>query len=256
MKKKEKERFRLLNLIETNGFMQMAIDEAILEARIKDLVPNTIRFYTWNPKCVSIGYFQSLEKEVNIEKAKREGVDVVRRITGGGAVFHDKELTYSIVVSENLVSHDVLKSYEKICNAIIRGLEFLGVKAVFKLINDIVVDEKKISGNAQTRRQNIILQHGTILLDVDVKRMFSLLKVPDEKIRDKIISSVEERVTSLKRILNREIKPEDLRINLIRGFQDVFDVEVEEKGLTDYEINLSKKLFKNKYSTKEWNFLR
>lgn len=251
-----KKNWRVLKFSKENGFMNMAIDEAILNARIKGLVPNTLRFYSWNPSCISIGYFQSVEKEVDLEKAKDLGVNVVRRITGGGAVFHEKELTYSIFLSEKDASRDIVESYRNICSGIIYGLGFLGLNAEFKPINDIVVDNKKISGNAQTRRDGVILQHGTILLDVDVKKMFSLLKVPDEKIKDKLISSVEERVTSLKKILGKDIKPEVLRELLINGFEQAFNAHFEERELTKFEIELAKKLFKEKYSKKYWNFLR
>ncbi|MGB9748413.1 MAG: lipoate--protein ligase family protein [Candidatus Woesearchaeota archaeon] len=255
-KKENKEVWRLIGFNEDNGFMQMAIDEAILTARIKGVVPNTLRFYSWSPKCVSIGYFQGIEKEVDIERANNFGIDIVRRITGGGAVFHDREITYSIVLSEQDASTDILESYRIICNGIIKGLGFLGVNADFKPINDIVVNNKKISGNAQTRRENIIMQHGTLLLDVDAKKMFSLLKVPNEKIRDKLISSAEERVIGLNKIMNTELNIETIRQNLIHGFKDAFNVEFEEQELTDFETKLSKKLFKEKYSSREWNFLR
>ena len=115
-------------------------------------------------------------------------IDYVRRRTGGGAVYHDTygELTYSIVVDEDhrLVSEDFLETYRKLCSGLVLGLRLLGIPAEFKPINDIVVHGKKISGNAQTRRMHVILQHGTILRKVDPELMFRVLKVPSEKIRD------------------------------------------------------------------------
>ncbi len=244
--------WRLIKTIEANGAMQMAIDEAILTFRIRNSVPNTLRFFTWNPPCLSIGYFQSLEKEVDVKNAGNQGVDIVRRYTGGGAVFHDKELTYSLAVSEEDVPQDIIASYQKICSAITNGLGHLNINPEFKPINDIIVNGKKISGNAQTRKESVVLQHGTILIDVDIKKMFSLLKVPDEKIKDKMVKAVEERVSSLKKELGRKISVNELRELLKKGFEDAFEVRFEESELTADEKMLAEKLCKEKYSTREW----
>ncbi|MEM2918449.1 MAG: biotin/lipoate A/B protein ligase family protein [Candidatus Altiarchaeota archaeon] len=247
--------WRLLPLIETNASIQMAIDEAILTTRAKEKVPNTLRFYTWKPQAVSIGYFQSAEKEVNLENLKSYNVDLVRRITGGGAVFHDKEITYSIVISEKDAPYDIQESYEKICNALIIALNNLGLNSEFRKINDILVNGKKISGSAQTRKEGIILQHGTLLLDLDVEKMFSLLRVPDEKIRDKMISSVKERVTSVKKELGREVSIDEIRNLLINGFSENFSVSFSEENLTSEEKKLSERL-QRKYLSEEWTFKR
>jgi lipoate---protein ligase len=251
-----KKKWRLVKHIETNGAMQMAIDEAMLTARSKQLVPNTLRFFSWKPVCLSIGYFQSLEKEIDVKKTKEQSVDIVRRYTGGGAVLHDKELTYTLAVNEKDVSLNIIKSYEIICSAIIIGLKKLNIESEFKPINDILVGNKKISGNAQTRKKGVLMQHGTILVDVDVKKMFSLLKVPDEKIKDKMIKSVEERVTSIQKEIGHEIRIEKLSEMIRKGFEDVFNVEFEESELTEYELQIAEKLFREKYSQNEWNYLR
>ncbi len=250
------ETWRLIKTIETNGAMQMAIDEAILAFRIKNKVPNTLRFFTWNPPCLTIGYFQSLKKEADAKNAEKQGVDIVRRYTGGGAVFHDNELTYSLAISEEDVPQDIIASYQRICSAIIKGLELLHINPEFKQINDIIANGKKISGNAQTRKEGFVLQHGTILIDVDIKKMFSLLKVPDEKIKDKMIKAVEERVTSLNKELKKEISIDELRDCLIKGFESAFNIRFEESGLTKDEAALAEKLCKEKYSTSEWRELR
>jgi lipoyltransferase/lipoate-protein ligase len=252
----KQQEWRLLKLKQNNAAMNMAIDEAILISRIKNKVPNTLRFFTWDPKAVTIGYFQSLQKEINLDKLKELNLDIVRRYTGGGAVLHDKELTYSVFISEKEVCEDVLKSYEIICKSIILGLNLFGIDSEFKPINDIIANNKKISGNAQTRKQGIILQHGTILLDVDVKKMFSVLKIPDEKIKDKLIQFAEERVTSLKNIINREISPEELEPFIIKGFEEIFNIKLIQGELTKEEIETAEKLYNEKYSTKEWVFLK
>ncbi len=249
-------KWRLVELREDNGAMQMAIDEAVLTARSKNLVPNTLRFFTWKPLAVTIGVFQSLNQEVDVEKTKKLGIDVIRRYTGGGAVFHDKELTYSITLSENDVPTDIIESYKKNCAGIVNGLKSMGVSAEFKPINDIIVNGRKISGSAQTRKEGVVLQHGTILLDVDVKKMFSVLKVPDEKIKDKLIKNVEEGVTSLNKELGKDISLKEVEKSMIAGFEQIFNVKFVEGELTPYEIKTAERLYKEKYSTNGWNHWR
>ena len=249
--------WRVLKSREDKGAMQMAIDEAILTARSKNQVPNTLRFFTWKPVAVTIGFFQSLEQEIDVKKTSELGIDIIRRYTGGGAVLHDKELTYSMTLSEKDVPQDIIESYKKICAGIVNGLKSIGIDSAFSPINDIIVNGKKISGNAQTRRSGVVLQHGTILLDVDAKKMFSVLKVPDEKIRDKSIKNVEERVTSLKKELGgRDITLKDLEKALTAGFEQVFDVKFAEGELTLGEIKTAERLYKEKYSTREWCYWR
>ncbi|MEM2326799.1 MAG: biotin/lipoate A/B protein ligase family protein [Candidatus Bathyarchaeia archaeon] len=254
------EKWRLLDTGLNDAFYNMALDEAIAIARSRNIVPNTIRFFRWEPSAVSIGYFQSMEEEVDIEACRRLGIDYVRRRTGGGAVYHDRdgELTYSIVVSEDhpLVSRDFQKTYENLCSGLIRGLRLLGVPAEFRPINDIVVGGRKISGNAQTRGMNVVHQHGTILRDVNPTIMFTVLKVPSEKIRDKMIKSVEERVTSINKYLGREVSFEELREALISGFEEAFGIELIPGKVEDFEERLAISLKREKYSTREWNFRR
>ena len=254
------EKWRLLDTGLRDAFYNMALDEAIAIARSKKLVPNTLRFFRWETSAVSIGYFQSMEEEVDIEACNRLGIDYVRRRTGGGAVYHDRdgELTYSLIVNEDhpLISRDFQKTYETLCSGIVRGLRALGVPAEFKPINDIIVDGKKISGNAQTRSMNVVHQHGTILRDVNPTLMFTVLKVPSEKIRDKMIKSVKERVTSVKNYLKREVRFEELKNALIRGFEETFNIKLVPGEVTDFEEQTAIKLKMEKYSTREWNFKR
>ena len=254
------EKWRLLDTGLRDAFYNMALDEAIAIARSRGLVPNTIRFFRWEPSAVSIGYFQSMEEEVDIEACNRLGVDYVRRRTGGGAVYHDRdgELTYSIIVDEShpLISRDFQKTYETLCLGLVRGLRLLGVPAEFKPINDIVVLNKKISGNAQTRGMNVVHQHGTILRDVNPELMFTVLKVPSEKIRDKMIKSVKERVTSLKNYLGREVSFKELKNSLMKGFEEAFGITLVPGKITEFEEQMAMKLKREKYSTREWNFKR
>jgi lipoate-protein ligase A len=233
----------------------MALDEALLRLNNGPV----FRVYSWDPSAVSIGYFQSIEEEVDLKKAEELGVDVVRRITGGGAVFHDRdgEVTYSIVLpyGHKAAMKSAKESYEILCNGIIEALKILGIKAEFAGINDVVVNGKKISGSAQTRKKWGILQHGTLLYDLKPEVMFSLLKVPNEKIRDKMIANIYERVTSI-RHLGIEVKREEVEEAFIKGFSEALGEDMVPSEPTKEEMELAKRLMREKYGTKEWNFRR
>ena len=254
------EKWRFLDTGLNDAFYNMALDEAIVIARSKNLVPNTIRFFRWSPSAVSIGYFQSMEEEVDIKACDEMGIDYIRRRTGGGAVYHDTEgeLTYSIIVDENhrLISRDFQETYRTLCSGLVLGLRQLGVPAEFKPINDIVARGKKISGNAQTRGMSIVHQHGTILRKVDPALMFKVLKVPSEKIRDKLIKSVEERVTSINDVLGRDVSFRELKDALIKGFEDSLGIKLMPGSITDFEEDVAQRLKVEKYASRKWNFRR
>lgn len=248
--------FRLLETGFNDAFTNMAIDEAICKLHKEEDKPS-VRFYGWKPSAISIGYFQSLKEEVEAKECTKEGIDIVRRITGGGAVFHQNELTYSFVCSEksNLVSKNILDSYKKICNSLVLGFKELGLKADFVPLNDIIVCNQKISGNAQTRRNNNILQHGTILIEVDVDKMFSLLLVSDEKMKGKLIESIKQRVTSINSQLNKKVEFDEVSEAMKKGFEENFEAELVKGKLTSEELNLAEKIKETKSSV-EWNYKR
>ncbi len=246
-------RWRLIGYSEGDAASNMALDEAISES-VSAGGPPTIRFYGWRPSAVSIGYFQSLEKEVDVERCRMEGVSVVRRRTGGGAVYHDTagEITYSVIAPERMFSKDILSSYREICGWIIRSLSLLGIESGFKPINDIVAGGRKISGNAQTRRGGTLLQHGTVLYSVDVERMFSLLKVSDEKIKDKMISAAKDRVTSVSALSGAS--RDSLYRALVEGFME--GKERYEAPPTAAETARATALAAGRYNSREWNWMR
>ena len=248
-------KWRIIDLEASSAFTNMALDEAISDAvRAKESLP-TIRFYKWKPSAVSIGYFQSLPDEVDAELCKKNGVDIVRRRTGGGAVYHDSngEITYSVIAPESLFPKGITESYHLICGWIVNAMGKLGIASEFKPINDIIASGKKISGNAQTRRNGILLQHGTILYKLDVATMFSLLKVPKEKISDKFIQDVKQRVTSVTDI-NPQITEQQLKEALVAAFTAGKEFEVG--TITAKERAAAEKLAKERYASDEWNFMR
>ena len=232
----------------------MSIDNAIMEEVSKGRSDPTIRFYRWKPSSVFIGRFQSMQDEVNTKLCDETGITYVRRITGGGAVYHDNsgEITYSVIAPEEIIPKGIIDSYRLVCGWIIYGLSKLGIKAEFSPINDVTVNERKISGNAQTRKDGVVLQHGTILYDVDFKTMFSVLNIPAEKISDKMIKSAEERVTRVSEFSG--ITLDMLYSSLFEGF--VSGKEYELGSLNVNETVRAAELADTVYRTKEWNFNR
>ena len=281
--------WRLIKDSYHTGFVNMAIDEAIMIAHREGLVPPTIRFYQWSPPAVSLGYFQDLQKEINVDVCRNMGIDIVRRPTGGKAVLHDKELTYSFVIREShpLVNDSILETYKKISGGMIRGLSCLGIKAELvplreKLKNEtllnkeekseirysdiksicfsvpsqyeVQIEGKKIVGSAQVRKREIVLQHGSLLIELEKDKLFSVFNFPSAQIRERLKTRF--KATSLEDILKRKINFSELSEILPRGFEEEFGVRLIEGKLTEQEEKISKELLENKYSTYEWNYER
>lgn len=247
-------KWRVVDFEYWNAWMNMALDEAVGEAVGSGRSPSTIRFYGWNPSAVSIGCFQSIRDEVDLEACRRMGVDIVRRRTGGGAVYHDREgeITYSVIAPEEMVQKDINKAYETICGWIVDALDLMEITANFIPINDILVEGRKISGSAQTRRGGVFLQHGTLLYNISPGKMFSVLKVGCTKISDKNIASFEDRVTSILRHakISKDRVLQELRRSFTKG------KEWETGVYTEEERRRARQLVVERYSKDEWNFSR
>lgn len=241
-------RFDKIKVLETGhnrGVWNMALDEALLK-NAKNNIP-TLRLYGWSKPCVSIGYFQGID-DIDYEYCMKNEIDVVRRITGGGAVFHDAELTYSFVTRE--FPENILESYREICQIIISGLAKMGLKAEFSPLNDVIMGGKKICGNAQTRKNRTLLQHGTILLEVDKQRMFSVLKIPIEKMQDKKAKAVSDRVTGINRSF------EEVAGAIKESAKGIFGSELVQQEASDNEESLCEEIIRKRYGSKEWTFRR
>ncbi len=254
--------WRLLRLETHNAFMNMAIDEAILTTMIADVTPNTMRFYRWNNSAVSIGKFQKIHNEIQLGNCRKLKVDVIRRVTGGGTVYHDAEdeVTYCVVANKkDLNADDITAVYSKIYSGLVEALRILGVTADFnegnqKTCPNLTVKGKKISGSAQAHKGGVVLQHGTLLLNVDLERMFTLLRVPWAETCMQVAKIAKDKITSLKEELGKKPSAEDVESALIRGFRTAFKVNLEEGKLTKREQCLAEKLCKEKYMSEEWNF--
>jgi lipoate-protein ligase A len=254
--------WRLLKLETHNAFMNMAIDEAVLKARIKNTVPNTLRFYRWKPSAVSIGKFQRVEDEVELTNCRKYGVDIVRRITGGGAVYHDAEdeITYSVVVGkDDLGTGDVTAIYAEVYAGLVEAIRILGIIADFnqgdaKKCPNLTVKGKKISGSAQSHKSGVVLQHGTLLLNVNMERMFNLLRVPWAKTCMEVVQIARDKITSVEAEAGKHVSTSEVNEALIEGFRKVLDGPLQVGELTPCECELAERLCNEKYASDEWNF--
>lgn len=254
------------------GAMNMALDEALLTSVTQGNSPPIIRFYRWSPPAITLGYFQSLEKEVNLKACQKAGVDVVRRLTGGRAVLHQHELTYSLIAPENhqKVAGSILDSYLAISRGLVQGLAKIGVEAelaegkkntgtasaaCFDAPSwyEMVVNGRKLVGSAQTRRSGCILQHGSLLCDLDADLLFSILNFSSEKVRERAKSVLLSKATTLKEILGFSPEFHWLCDGLKKGFEEALEINLSEQQLSIGEITLARELSINKYRTHEWN---
>lgn len=270
--------WRLLQTGLADGATNMAIDEAILWAVAKGKSPPTLRFYGWQPPCLSIGYSQSMEGEVDVERCREAGIDFVRRPTGGRAILHADELTYSVVApqAEPRVAGGVVESYRRLSAGLIAGLQALGVEAYQALTPtplqegrgegqsaacfdapssyEITVGGKKLVGSAQVRKQGAVLQHGSLPLEGDIARIFDFLKVSSEERREELKRELRAKATSLELALGYSVPFDEVAQHLAAGFAQALNLRLIPGQLSQYELALAEKLRQEKYTTREWNF--
>jgi lipoate-protein ligase A len=216
----------------------MALDKVILDARNKNLVPNTVRFLQFSPHCVLVGYHQAVALEVEEEYCRLHSIDINRRITGGGNLYWDEgQLGWEMFAPKNTpgIPRRLDDMYRLMCESVVAGLERLGVFARFRPSNDIEVEGRKISGTGGTEMGGAFLYQGTLLTDFDVDTMVNCLKLPVKKLEDKQVQSFKERVTCLKEVLGYLPPLDDIKAALAQGISEVLGIELEPGGLTDFE---------------------
>lgn len=275
------EQWRFLVTEAMSPAMNMAVDEAILQLHSEGKVPPTVRFYTWNPATLSIGYFQKAAKEINLEALRERGLGFVRRPTGGRAVLHDQELTYSVVVSEShpKMPSGVTEAYKVISMGLLHGFQRLGLHAEMVSLAteeekekysspgssacfdspswyELVVEGKKVAGSAQTRQKGVILQHGSILLEMDVELLFSLLNFPSERVKQRMMESFRQKAVTINEVSPRPIGLQEAVEAFRDGFASGLEVELVPGELTAEELALADELVRTRYASDEWNFRR
>jgi len=250
----------------------MALDEAILEAVEQNKVPPGIRLYAWEPACLSIGYAQT-STDIDFARLTALGWDWVRRPTGGRAILHTDELTYSLTahISDPRVSGGVLESYQRLSCALLTALHSLHIPAetqpnrtpvrnqkngavCFEVPSnyEIVVQGKKLIGSAQVRRKNTILQHGSFPLRGDLTRITQALAFSDEQNRNEAATRLLSHATTAEAVLGTYITWQDAVDAFINGFQTKLNLDLTPSELSDYEISRAKELVQKKYTHHSW----
>lgn len=253
-------RFRLILDPPLNSAVNMARDHAILQGlSMENLLP-TLRLYRWERASVTLGYFQKLKECVNTCYCEKNGISVTRRETGGGSVIHNAELTYSftVPVRSSIVNKSVEGSFRDIIYPVIETLHSLSVRAEYRAVNDIVVDNRKISGSAQVRKRGILQQHGTLMLDIDDALFASALIHDEGKYRGRGFKSTCDSMTSLRRETGKEINDkfiDDLMVMLIKEFSKYFNAEFCIDNLSEAE-SVIMEFFSEKFASDEWNYKR
>lgn len=289
------QRWRLLTENTKDPYENMALDETLLLLCGKCLSPPTIRFYTWELSALSIGYSQNPLKELDTDLCRSLNIPVIRRITGGKAIIHNSDLSYSVVFHYDgaLQRHSILESQRVINNCLVDAIRKMGMDAGLRLNeenrydslsavstekspfcffipagNDIIVSKRKIVGSAQRRTKNAFIQHGSIFIDppddIEVRLLAGSGK-KKKRVDDlglKSSSGAFDRkdqqtgYTWINRHLLKRINIQELQDNLIKSFEKGFGVKIHRESLTRLETDMKEKLKEEKYIKDEWNLFR
>ncbi|MDR7072704.1 lipoate--protein ligase family protein [Fictibacillus barbaricus] len=261
--------------------INMALDEALLTWHSEGKIPPVIRFYGWNPATLSIGYFQKVEKEINLDAVKKYDLGFVRRPTGGRGVLHDKELTYSVIVSEEheAMPQSVTEAYRVISEGIKVGFQNLGLDAYFAVPKteeereglknprsavcfdapswyELVVEGRKVAGSAQTRQKGVILQHGSILLEIEEDKLFDLFKYSSERVRERMQAAFKKKAVAINDLVEKPITIDEAKAAFQKGFEEGLNVNLIPMALTDQQWAEVEEIAKNRYRNDEWTYRR
>lgn len=231
--------WRLIDTGTRRAAENFAFNRAILEARKLDAIPSTLRFLQFGPSAL-LGYHQSAEQELDLDFCKANGVDIQRRITGGGALYMDEtQFGWELYLKKSDVgTGDMGAIARRICEAAARAISTLGVEARFRPRNDIEVAGRKVSGTGGAFDGDALLYQGTLLVDFDVERMIRCLRIPVEKMRDKAIADARERVVNLKDLLGAAPPLDDVKRRIAESFAREFGVTFERGEITPTEQRL------------------
>lgn len=270
--------WNFINTGSKNPYYNMAMDETLLNFVSRGEIDPVIRFYTWNPATLSIGYFQRLQKEIDIDKVKEKGYGLVRRQTGGRGVLHDKELTYSVIVPEshpNMPS-TVTEAYKIISQGLLEGFKNLGFETYFAIPRskeerdklkqprssvcfdapswyELVVEGRKIAGSAQTRQKGVILQHGSILQDIDIDDLFDMFKFKNERLKAKMKENFVQKAVAINDISNQHITLNEMENAFEAGFKKGLNIDFKPLELTEKQLEEVQEL-EDKYRSEAWMY--
>lgn len=272
------ETWNFINTGNQDPYYNMAMDEALLNFVSRGEIDPVIRFYTWNPATLSIGYFQRLQKEIDIEKVNEKRFGLVRRQTGGRGVLHDKELTYSVIVPEshpNMPS-TITEAYRVISQGLLEGFKNLGFETYFAVPRskeereklkqprssvcfdapswyELVVEGRKIAGSAQTRQKGVILQHGSILQDIDIDELFDMFIFKNDRLKAKMKEAFVEKAVAINDISDTHITLSEMEKAFEEGFKTGLNIEFKPLELSEQQLAEVKEL-EEKYRSDDWMF--
>lgn len=254
------------------GAWNMAVDEAISESTARKSAPPTLRLYDWYPFALSLGQAQPFA-DADIPALVERGWDIVRRPTGGRAILHADELTYSICAPEDdaHVSGDVLESYRRLSTGLLHALDLAGVKADSKPKNErdkkatgypvcfqypsdyeITYQGRKLIGSAQARRNGGILQHGALPLNGDITRIVQVLIFNNEEQRQSAKIDLRARAITVSEILQRRISWQETADAMVQGFEQALQITLQPGTLSSEEKKRAFTLFNEKYANRQW----
>jgi len=269
-------KWRVLNSGKCGAAENMAIDEAILNGTINGTSLPTIRFYDWKPPTASCGYNQNAEKEVDFNALQEFGYDFVRRPTGGRLVLHDHEITYAVIApTSGKLGGNVTASYSEISRALAAGLKILGINVELEKGNlssahqredvnpcftsssryELTYNKKKIVGSAQVRKDGVLLQHGSILMEYNQRKLADLIPGLNENDRKRLATLLSGKTVAINEIIEQPTSYEDAVIALTVGFETTwnFDTFFACEDLEPEERKQVIMLMNSKYLTDEWN---
>ena len=270
--------WRLLRSPLADGATNMATDEAILRAVAEGAAPPTLRFFGWTPPCLSLGYAQPAG-EVDRERLARFGYGLVRRPTGGRAILHTDELTYSVIapMDEPRVRGGVVESYQQLSAGLLAGLAHLGLNVradkeysatetgtakgpvCFEVPSNYEItvgaggQPRKLLGSAQVRKQGVVLQHGTLPLTGDIGRICDALVFDSEAERQRVRDRVHARATTVAEVIGRDVSWVEAANALAQGFAEALNLAWQPEPLTPAEAALAEQMRADKYATEAWN---
>jgi lipoate-protein ligase A len=263
--------WRLLKTAAAPGAWNMAVDEAVLESALQGRVPPTLRLYAWDPPCLSLGQAQPFA-DVDLGRLERRGWQVVRRATGGRAILHTDELTYSVIApaADPRVAGTLLESYNRLAGALLAGVRTLGlpveIQAGRETANgapnpvcfevpsayEITVGGRKLIGSAQARKQEGVLQHGSLPLRGDLARICQALAFPDEAAREAAAARLLQRAATVESVLGRGVDWETAARAFVQAFETQLGLCLEAGELSGPELARAEELVREKYGHRSW----
>jgi lipoate-protein ligase A len=269
---KGRETWRLLKSAPLNGAEQMALDELLFSQAASEMPAIALRLYRWTPPCLSIGYAQSIQ-DIDRGRLQEFGWDWIRRPTGGRAILHTDELTYSVTGSTRhpLLQGSVLESYRRISAGIVSALNLLGLQGTLQSEEpaaasqdenpicfevpaafEITIQDRKLVGSAQHRGRSAVLQHGTLPLSGDLGRIVDGLRYDTPEAREAARAKIRRRALTVEQALGHPISWEEAADAFVRGFEQEFEIELIPFTMPESWCESLQEIKRDRYQNSEW----